>query len=52
MTIDLEKLLALKIPDIEHSYCEKDAILYALGIGLGQRSARCGRACLSCTKKS
>ena len=35
MTIDREKLLALKIPDIEHSYSEKDAILYALGIGLG-----------------
>ncbi|MDQ2954258.1 MAG: MaoC family dehydratase N-terminal domain-containing protein [Pseudomonadota bacterium] len=42
MTIDPEKLLALKIPDIEHSYSEKDAILYALGIGLGRdpRDAR------------
>src|ERR1700674_732782 len=36
MPIDPEKLLALKIPDIEHSYSEKDAILYALGIGLGR----------------
>ena len=36
MSIDPEKLLTLKIPDIEHSYGEKDAILYALGIGLGR----------------
>jgi acyl dehydratase len=36
MPIDPQKLLALKIPDIEHSYSEKDAILYALGIGLGR----------------
>src|ERR1700674_2006752 len=42
MPIDPEKLLALKIPDIEHSYSEKDAMLYALGIGLG-RDARNAR---------
>ena len=36
MPIDPEKLLALKIPDIEHSFCEKDAILYALGVGMGR----------------
>ena len=36
MSIDPEKLLALKIPDIEHSYSERDAILYALGIGLAR----------------
>lgn len=35
MAIVYEKLLALKIPDVEHSYTEKDAILYALGLGLG-----------------
>jgi acyl dehydratase len=36
MPIDPEKLLALEIPEVEHSYTEKDAILYALGLGLGQ----------------
>ena len=35
MPIDYEKLLALKIPDAEHSYSERDTILYALGIGVG-----------------
>jgi acyl dehydratase len=35
MAIDTEKLLALKIPDIEHTYTDKDTILYALGVGLG-----------------
>jgi acyl dehydratase len=35
MAIDYDKLLALKIPDVEHSYSEKDTILYALGVGLG-----------------
>ena len=36
MPIDPAKLLALKVPDIEQRYTEKDTILYALGIGLGQ----------------
>jgi acyl dehydratase len=31
-----EKLLALKIPPVEHSYGPKDVMLYALGLGLGQ----------------
>jgi acyl dehydratase len=36
MPLDYEKLLALKIPDVEHDYGPKDCILYALGLGLGQ----------------
>lgn len=36
MPLDPDKLLALKIPDVEHSYGPRDCILYALGIGLGQ----------------
>ena len=36
MAIVYEKLLALKIPEVEHSYGPKDCILYALGLGLGQ----------------
>jgi acyl dehydratase len=35
MGIVYEKLLALKIPDVEHSYTPKDCMLYALGVGLG-----------------
>src|SRR5438874_11937764 len=35
MTIIYEKLLALKIPEVEHSYGPKDCMLYALGVGLG-----------------
>jgi len=31
-----DKLLALDIPDVEHTYGPKDCILYALGLGLGQ----------------
>lgn len=36
MPIDYDKLMALKIPDVDQDYSERDAILYALGIGLGQ----------------
>ena len=36
MPLDYEKLLALKIPDVEHDYGPRDCILYALGLGLGQ----------------
>ncbi|HEX7127508.1 MAG TPA: MaoC/PaaZ C-terminal domain-containing protein [Thermodesulfobacteriota bacterium] len=35
MAIDYERLLALRIPDAEHRYTERDTILYALGVGLG-----------------
>jgi acyl dehydratase len=36
MPIDYDRLLALDIPEVDHAYAEKDAILYALGLGLGQ----------------
>lgn len=36
MPLNPDKLLALRIPDSEQSYSEKDVMLYALGIGLGR----------------
>ena len=36
MPLNAEKLLALKIPAVEHTYGPKDCMLYALGLGLGQ----------------
>ena len=36
MPLNADTLLALDIPDVEHSYTEKDCILYALGVGLGR----------------
>jgi len=36
MPLNPEKLLALDIPDVEHSYGPRDCIIYALGLGLGQ----------------
>ena len=35
MAINYDKLMGLKIPDAEHSYGEKDTMLYALGVGVG-----------------
>lgn len=35
MPIDPARLLAHSFPEIRHSYVERDAILYALGLGLG-----------------
>jgi acyl dehydratase len=35
MAIDYDKLMALDIPAIEQSYSARDAMLYALGLGLG-----------------
>ncbi len=40
MAIDYDKLKALKIADVEHTYTDKDTMLYALGVGAGPRSAR------------
>ncbi len=36
MPLNPEKLLALQIPDVEHTFGPKDCMLYALGLGLGQ----------------
>jgi acyl dehydratase len=36
MAIVYDKLMALKIPDAEHTYTDKDTMLYALGVGVGQ----------------
>ncbi len=35
MAIDYDRLLALKFPEVEHAYIDRDAMLYALGVGLG-----------------
>jgi acyl dehydratase len=35
MAINSEFLLALDIPDVEHTYTAKDTMLYALGLGFG-----------------
>lgn len=36
MPLDYARVMALDIPPVEHSFSEKDTILYALGVGLGQ----------------
>ena len=35
--MNLEQLLQLKFPDIEYTATPRDAMLYALGIGVGDR---------------
>ena len=35
MTIDYDALLNWPFPEVEQTYTEKDTILYALGVGLG-----------------
>ena len=42
MAINYDKLLALKIPDVERSYTERDPIFYALSLGLGRGSRERG----------
>ena len=36
MPLNPDALLALQVPDVEHTYGPRDCILYALGLGLGQ----------------
>ena len=36
MAIVYDKLMALKIPDSQQTYTQRDAIFYALSLGLGQ----------------
>jgi acyl dehydratase len=35
MPLDYARLMALELPEREHSYTERDSMLYALGIGFG-----------------
>ncbi len=35
MAINYDKLMGLQIPEAEHTYTDKDTMLYALGVGLG-----------------
>jgi acyl dehydratase len=37
--VDLERLLAFPIPEIEHRYDDRDTMLYALGVGFGHDPA-------------
>src|SRR5262245_10204416 len=39
MPLDPQKLLSWPFPEIEHTYTEKDTILYALGLGCGSDPA-------------
>jgi acyl dehydratase len=35
MALDYDRVMALELPDIEHSFAVKDTMLYALGLGFG-----------------
>ena len=51
MAIVYDKLMALKIPDSAQTYTERDAIFYALSLGLGRtRSTR--TSCASSTRRT
>lgn len=43
MAIDYERLLALKIPDSQQRYVPKDAMLYALSLGVGANPVDAGQ---------
>ena len=36
MAIDYDKIMSLKSTNVEYSYTDNDAMLYALGIGFGK----------------
>jgi hypothetical protein len=38
VAIDHEKLMAMRIPETEQTYTERDSMLYALATGIGRRS--------------
>jgi acyl dehydratase len=38
MPLDYDHLMALKIPDREFSYTDRDTILYAIAVGMGRRA--------------
>jgi acyl dehydratase len=42
MPFDPQKILNWKFPEIEHSYSERDTILYALGLGCGSDPSEAG----------
>ena len=42
MPLDPQKLLNWKFPEIEHTYTEKDTMLYALGLGCGSEPGEGG----------
>ena len=50
MAIVYDKLLALKIPDVERTYTQRDPIFYALSLGFGQDPMNADAACRSSTR--
>ncbi|MCB1474503.1 MAG: MaoC family dehydratase N-terminal domain-containing protein [Rhodobiaceae bacterium] len=43
MTINYERALKFQIPDVEQTYTERDVMLYALGIGMGNDISDAGQ---------